>query len=97
MTAQMNGLAYALAHEDETVALSNKIMNAKPGDVSAKGIFREAKSANMVDASMALDPKKFTYLRDLLADGGLIPHSYDPTTILEPSIRVEAAKKAGVK
>lgn len=97
MTAQMNGLAYALAHEDETIALSNKIMNAKPGDVSAREIFREAKAAQMVDTSMALDPKKFIYLRDLLADGGLVSHTFDPTPILDSSIRIEAAKKAGLK
>jgi NitT/TauT family transport system substrate-binding protein len=97
MAAQMKGLSYALAHEEETIALSNKITSAKPDDLSAKEIFREAKNANMVDPTMALDPKKFVYLRDLLADGGLVARTYDPSVLLEPSIRAEAAKKAGVK
>jgi NitT/TauT family transport system substrate-binding protein len=97
MTAQMNGLSYALAHENETIALANKITNAKPDDLSANEIFREAKNAHMVDPTLALDPKKFIYLRDLLADGGLISRSFDPSSMLDPSIRIEAAKKAGVK
>jgi hypothetical protein len=86
-----------LAHEAETIALSNKITNAKPEDLSAKEIFREAKAAHMVDPTMALDPKKFVYLRDLLADGGLIPRTFDPSIMLDPSIRAEAAKKAAAK
>lgn len=97
MAAQMNGLSYALAHEDETIALSNKLTNVKPDDLSAKEIFREAKNANMVDATMGLDPKKFIYLRDLLADGGLLSRTFDPAAMLDPSVRAEAAKKAGAK
>lgn len=97
MAAQMNGLTYALAHEDETVALSNKVTNAKPTDTSAREIFREAKAAHMVDPAMPLDLKKFQYLRDLLAEGGMLTRTFDPSTILDSSIRVEAAKKAGGK
>ncbi|HEY4316731.1 MAG TPA: ABC transporter substrate-binding protein [Herbaspirillum sp.] len=97
MAAQMTGLSYALEHENETIALSNKITSAKPDDLSAKEIFREAKSANMVDPTLAVDPKKFIYLRDLLADGGLLSRTFDPSTILDPSVRADAAKKAGVK
>jgi NitT/TauT family transport system substrate-binding protein len=97
MESQMKGLSYALDHEAETVALSNKITSAKPDDTSAKAIFTEAKADHMVDPTLALDPKKFMYLRDLLADGGLLPRTFDPTVMLDPSIRAEAAKRAGVK
>lgn len=97
MVAQMKGLSYALGHENETIALSNKIINAKPDDTSAKEIYTEAKADKMVDPTMALNLKKFVYLRDLLADGGLIARTFDPSTILDPSVRAEAAKKAGVK
>jgi hypothetical protein len=51
----------------------------------------------MVGSTMALDPKKFVYLRDLLADGELVSRTFDPSVMLDPSIRAEAAKKAGVK
>jgi NitT/TauT family transport system substrate-binding protein len=97
MAAQMKGLVYALGHEDETIALANKISNAKPGDMSAKEIFTEAKAGNMVDPTLALDPKKIVYLRDLLADGGLIARTFDPSVMLDPSVRADAIKLIGVK
>jgi NitT/TauT family transport system substrate-binding protein len=97
MAAQMKGLSYALDHQEETIALSNKITDAKPGDLSAKEIFTEAKAAHMVDPTLALDPKKFIYLRDLLADGGLVPRTFDPSVMLDGSIRAEAAKRVNAK
>ena len=97
MAAQMKGLSYALDHEAETIALSNKITDAKPTDVSAKAIFTEAKADKMVDPTLALDPKKFVYLRDLLADGGLIPRTFDPSVMLDPTVRADAAKRIGAK
>jgi len=94
IAAEMEGHRYALDHESENIALAQKITNAKPGDPNAKQIVDEVKAEKLVDPELNLDPKKFTYLRDLLADGGLIPKTFDPSVMLDPSVRIEAAKIA---
>jgi len=97
MSAQMKALTYAMDHEEETIALSHKITNAKSDDPNAKTIFNEAKTDRMIDPSMGIDLKKLTYLRDLLADSGMISKAYNPADIIDPSIRIEAAKLALTK
>jgi len=92
MSAQMKALTYAMENEDETTALAHKITNAKPDDPNAKAIFNEAKTDKMIDTSMGIDVKKLVYLRDLLADSGMISKSFNPATMIDTSIRIEAAK-----
>lgn len=92
LSAQMKALAYALEHESETVALAHKITNAKTDDSNAKTIFREAKADRLIDPSLGVSLKKMVYLRDLLADGGLISASYNPSAIIDLTVREEAAR-----
>jgi NitT/TauT family transport system substrate-binding protein len=93
VAAEMEGLTYALAHEDQTIALSNKITGAAPGDNDAKTIFDEAVAGKLLDPQLGLDKSKFFYLRDLLADSGQLPKNFDPSVMLNTSIRDEALKR----
>lgn len=94
MAAQMKALRYALDHESETIALSNKITGVKADDPNAKEIFDEAKTDKLVDPTLNLDPKKLIYLRDLLADGGLIARTFDPVGMIDTTVRADAIKAA---
>lgn len=92
MSAQMKALAYAMENQDETTALAHKLTNAKSDDPNAKAIFIEAKTDKMIDVSMGIDVKKLIYMRDLLADSGMISKSFNPATIIDTSVSIEAAK-----
>jgi ABC-type nitrate/sulfonate/bicarbonate transport system substrate-binding protein len=92
LAAEMKGLSYALDHEAETNTLSNKLAGAKPDDPNAKLIFEQAKNDKLVDPTVAIDPKKLIYLRDLLSEGGLIPKTFDPTPLVDTSVRADALK-----
>ena len=48
----MNALHYALAHKAETVALTKKIIHAKPGDPRPGFVFDEAVRLHMVDPTL---------------------------------------------
>jgi len=97
MAAEMRALGYAMGHESETIALSHKLTGAKGDDSNAKEIFEEATKDKMVDPSLGIDPQKLTYLRDVLADGGHIPRTFDPRGMIDTTLRTEAAKLAGAK
>ena len=97
MSAQMKALTYAMEHEDVTTALAHKITNAKSDDPNAKAIFNEAKTDRMIDPSFGIDVKKLIYLRDLLADGGMISKSFNPATIIDTSVRIDAAAQVNAK
>ncbi|MDB5990767.1 MAG: transporter substrate-binding protein [Herbaspirillum sp.] len=97
LTAEMKGLSYALGHETETIALSNKLTGAKADDPNAKLIFDEAKNDKLVDPTLGVDPKKLIYLRDLLSDGGLMQKTFDPTPLVDASLRAEALKAVQAK
>lgn len=97
MAAEMKALAFALANEGETIALSNRLTGAKADDPNAKVIYDEAKADKLLDPALNVDPKKLIYLRDLLADGGLIARGYDPVKMIDSTVRADALKHAGSK
>ena len=89
LAAEMQATHYALDHRDEVIALSNKIA---PGNVGAAVIYDQTKAYNALSLDFAIDPAKLDWLRDLLADTGSLPRSFDPATMIADGPRQEALK-----
>ena len=52
LAAEMNALHYALGHKADTVALTKKIIHAKPNDPRPGFVFDEAVRLHMVDPTL---------------------------------------------
>ena len=87
LAAEMDAQNYVLTHKAETVALSHKITNAKADDPNAAAIYDEVVKFKATDPTLAVDPAKMIWMRDLLAQTGNINPKFDPKTIIDTSAR----------
>jgi len=95
LAAEMNALHYALSHRAETIALTDKIIHAKPGDPRPGFVFDEAVRLHMVDPTLPLPMDKFAWMQDQLVKIGKLKKPIDPKTVVAPKYRAEALKLAG--
>lgn len=95
LVGEMDGLKYALTHRAETIALSKKLTNAKPDDPNAAEIYNEAVKFKVIDPTLAVEPDKLIWMRDLLAQTGNIDGKFDPLKMVDTSARDMALKLVG--
>jgi NitT/TauT family transport system substrate-binding protein len=95
LAAEMDGLKFALSHRGETIALSQKITNAKADDPNAAAIYDEVVKFKAVDPTLTVDIKKLIWMRDLLAETGNIDPKFDPAKMVDTSARDAALKLSG--
>ena len=95
LAAEMNALHYALGHKAETVALTRKIIHAKPNDPRPGFVFDEAVRLHMVDPTLSLPLDKFNWLQGLLVKTGKLKKPVDLKTVVAPQYREKALKLAG--
>jgi NitT/TauT family transport system substrate-binding protein len=95
LAAEMNALHYALSHRAETVALTDKIIHAKPNDPRPGFVFDEAVRLHMVDPTLPLPMDKFQWVVDQLVKAGKLKKPIDVKTVVAPEYREKALKLAG--
>jgi len=93
LSAEMHAYRYALDHRDEVIALSRKIANPPAGNTGAEAIYDQVKQFNAISLDFAIDPAKLDWLRDLLADTGSLPRSFDPSTMIADGPRQAALSR----
>lgn len=90
LAAQMQGEAYALAHRDETVALTESIIHLKPGDPRPAYVFDQVASGGLVDPTVALPVNKLQWMADLLVRTGNLAKPFDVSGMADDSARADA-------
>ena len=95
LAAEMNALHYALTHRAETIALTDKIIHAKPNDPRPGFVFDEAVRLHMVDPTLPLPMDKLSWMQDQLVKIGKLKKPLDVKTVVAPQYREKALKLAG--
>jgi NitT/TauT family transport system substrate-binding protein len=95
LAAEMSALHYALSHRSETIALTDQLIHAKPGDPRPGFVFDEAVRLHMVDPTLPLPMDKFTWVVDQLVKAGKLKKPIDAKTVVAPEYREKASKLAG--
>jgi NitT/TauT family transport system substrate-binding protein len=94
LAAEMNAYGFAYAHGDDVVALTRRIAGLPPGDPVVEASYRDAIERRAVSPTIENDLDKLRWLRDLLAEDGRMTATFDPATLIDPSIREAVVKRA---
>jgi NitT/TauT family transport system substrate-binding protein len=95
MTAEMNALHFALTHRAETIALTRKVIKAKPDDPRPAFVYDETLKSGAVAPDVPVPLDKLAWMEDEMVKLGKLKKAVDIKTIVDSSIRDEAAKHAG--
>ncbi len=95
IAAAMAALRFAVAHRDETVALTRDVIQAKADDPRPAYAFDDAVKHGLVDASIPLPLGKLAWMQDELVKAGNLKTPVDLAKITDASIRAEAEKRLG--
>jgi NitT/TauT family transport system substrate-binding protein len=95
VAAQMDALRYTVTHRDETIALTRAETHAKPGDPKPAFAYDDTLKHKAIDPSIALPLDKLKWMEGELKKAGNLKTAIDLAKITDPSIRDEAAKRAG--
>ncbi len=96
LAAQMNALHFALTHRDEAIALTKKIIHAKPNDPRPAFVYDDAVKHHAVDATIPLPMDKFAWLQDQLVKVGKLKKPVDLKKVTAPQVREQALKMTGM-
>ncbi len=91
LAAEMDALRYALAHKDETVALTQELTGTKPDDPRPAYIFDQAKSGG-VDPTLAIPMEKLDWMQQQMVQVGTLPQPIDLKKYTAPDARADALK-----
>jgi len=92
LAAEMNALRYALAHKDETVALTRELTQAKPDDPRPGFVFDDALEHKAVDPTLPLPAEKIQWIQDQMVKAGSIAKVLELNAVTAPEYRAKALK-----
>jgi NitT/TauT family transport system substrate-binding protein len=95
LAAQIEALRYAVAHRDETIALTREIIEAKPDDPRAAFVFDSVVTHRDIDPEISIPMDKLDWMQHELVRTGNLDKPGDLTRIVDPSLRVQALEMAG--
>ena len=94
IAAEMDAYKYAAAHRDETVKVAHELTNAKPDDKRADFIVDQAIREKQIDPTLAIPVDRIDWMQQLFVKAGVIPKSVASSTLVDTSVRDDAAKLA---
>ena len=95
VAAEMDAYKYAATHRDETVKLAHEMTNAKPDDNRANFIVDQAIRDKQIDPALTIPTDRVDWMQKLFVKAGVIPKTVPTVTLIDTSVREEAAKLAG--
>jgi NitT/TauT family transport system substrate-binding protein len=95
VAAEMDAYKYASSHRDETIKLSREMTHSKPDDKRADFIIDEALKKNQIDPTLAVPTDRLEWMQQLFAKAGVIKQTVPVETLIDASVRDDAAKLAG--
>ncbi len=96
LTAEMQGLRYALSHRDETIKLTFEIAGAKPNDPRPAFVFDEAVRSKSVAPELPIPVEKLKAMQKVMISSGALKAEVDIGKISDGSIRAKALTAAGM-
>ena len=95
LAAEMDAYNYAATHREETIKLSREMTHAKPGDKRAEFIVDQTLKAKQLDPSFAIPTDRIEWMQELFVKAGVIPKTVPTASLIDASVRADAAKLAG--
>lgn len=94
IAAEMDAYKYAATHRDETVKLARELTHAKSDDMRAEFITDQAIKEKQIDPTLAIPVDRIDWMQSLFVQAGLIPKTVPTASIVDTSVRDDAAKLA---
>jgi NitT/TauT family transport system substrate-binding protein len=95
LAAEIEALRYAVAHREETIALTREIIETKPEDPRAGYVFDTVVKHRDIDPEVAIPMDKLDWMQHDLVSTGNLDRPGDLNKIVDPSIRADAMALAG--
>ena len=95
VAAEMDAYKYAAGHRDETIKLAHELTHAKPDDSRAQFITDQALRDKQIDPTLAIPVERLDWMQALFVKAGVIPKAVPTASIIDLSVRDDAAKQAG--
>ncbi len=95
VAAEMDAYTYAAAHRDETIKLAHEMTHAKPDDKRAEFITDQALKDKQIDPTLAIPADRIDWMQQLFVKAGVIPKTVPVGSLVDTSVRDDAAKLAG--
>ena len=95
LAAEMNALRHALAHRDETIALTRATTGQKPDDPRAPYVFDETARTHGLDPTLDLPRDKLQFIQELSVTSGAQPRLIDLAQAVDAGPRQKALKLVG--
>jgi NitT/TauT family transport system substrate-binding protein len=95
VAAEMDAYKYAATHRDETIKLAHEMTHAKPDDKRAEFITDQALANKQIDPTLAIPADRLEWMQELFVKAGVIPKAVPVGSLIDISVRDDAAKLAG--
>jgi NitT/TauT family transport system substrate-binding protein len=95
VAAEMDAYKYATTHRDETIKLAHEMTHAKPGDKRAEFITDQTIAAKQIDPALTIPTDRLEWMQELFVKAGTIKKPVPIASVIDASVRDEAAKLAG--
>jgi NitT/TauT family transport system substrate-binding protein len=95
IAAEIDAYKYAAGNVDATIKLAHDMTHAKPNDKRAEFITSEALKNNLIDTSLPVPADRLEWMQQLFAKAGVIKKPVPIASLIDVSVRDDAAKLAG--
>jgi NitT/TauT family transport system substrate-binding protein len=95
IAAEMDAYGFAATHRDEAVKLARELTHAKPDDKRAEFIVDQAIKNKQIDPMLAVPADRIEWMQQLFIKAGVLKQAVPVGTLIDTSVREEAAKLAG--
>jgi NitT/TauT family transport system substrate-binding protein len=95
LAAQIEALRYAVAHRDDTIALTREIIETKPDDPRAAYVYDTIVKNHDVDPEIAIPMDKLNWMQEELVKTGNLQKVGDLAKIIDPTLRQKARELVG--
>ena len=95
IAAEMDAYAYAATHRDANIKVAHELTRAKPDDKRAEFIIDQAIRDKQIDPSLAIPADRIDWMQQLFVKAGVIPKTVPTASLIDTSVRDDAAKLAG--
>ena len=95
VAAEMDAYKFAATHRDETIKVAHELTNAKSDDKRAEFISDQAIRDKQIDPTLTIPADRIEWMQELFVKAGVIPKAVPTASLIDTSVRDDAAKLAG--
>jgi NitT/TauT family transport system substrate-binding protein len=95
LAAEIEALRYAVAHRDDTIALTREVIETKPDDPRAGYVYDIVVKNHDVDPEISIPMDKLNWMQEELVKTGNLQKAGDLTKIIDPTLRQKALELVG--